>query len=131
MQTLKLILKYLMAIFYIGSGVNHFIHPDFYLKIMPPYLPWHLALVNLSGGIEIALGILLLIPRTTRLAAWGIILLLIAIFPANLYMAMNPALFPDVKPPVLYIRLPLQAVLIAWAYWYAKPNIATARSRYS
>lgn len=131
MRTLKLILKYLMAIFYAVSGVNHFIHPDFYLQIMPPYLPWHLALVNLSGGIEIALGILLLIPRTTRLAAWGIILLLIAVFPANLYMAMNPALFPEVKPLALYIRLPLQAVLMAWAYWYTKPNIANARVRYS
>lgn len=121
MRILKLILHYLMAIFYVGSGIMHFVRPGFYLRMMPPYLPWHLALVNLSGGIEIALGILVLIPRTTRLVAWGIILLLIAVFPANLYMAMNPARFPEFKPLALSIRLPLQAVLIAWAYWYTKP----------
>lgn len=122
MKTVKVILKYLMAIFYIGAGVNHFLNPDFYLKIMPPYLPWHLELVYLSGVIEIALGLLLLIPKYTRLAAWGIILLLIAIFPANIHLALNPQIFPDVDPTVHLIRLPFQGLFLLWAWWYTRPD---------
>lgn len=122
MKIIKVALKYLMALFYIGSGVNHFLNPDFYMKIMPPYLPWHLELVYLSGVIEIALGILLLIPRYTRLAAWGIILLLIAVFPANIYLAQNPEIMPDVSPTAHLIRLPIQGVFILWAWWYTRPD---------
>ena len=70
----------------VGAGTLHFIKPDFYLKIMPPYLPLHLELVYLSGFFEIALGVLLLVPRLSRFAAWGIIALLIAVFPANIYV---------------------------------------------
>lgn len=72
----------------------HFVRPDFYMKIMPPYLPFHLELVYLSGLFEIALGLLLLDPRFSRLAAWGIIALLIAIFPANIYVYRNQDLLP-------------------------------------
>ena len=119
---LTLVLKILMAVFYIGAGVNHFLTPDFYLKMMPPYLPYHVAINYISGGFEILLGVLLLIPRFTRFAAWSLIALLIAVFPANLYMAMNPELFPDAKPVALLIRLPFQALFIAWAYWYTRPD---------
>ena len=68
------------------------------------------------------LGLLLLVPRFTRLAAWGLILLLIAVFPANLNMARNPALFPEIPPIAAWVRLPLQLVLIAWAYWYTRAD---------
>jgi uncharacterized membrane protein len=122
MKTVKVILKYLMAIFYVGAGVNHFINPDFYMKIMPPYLPWHSELVFLSGVIEVALGILVLIPKYTRLAAWGIILLLIAVFPANIHLALNPQIFPDVNPVVHLIRLPFQGLFLLWAWWYTRPD---------
>src|SRR5436305_13598415 len=88
--------------------------------MMPPYLPWHLALVYLSGFFEIALGLLLLIPRFTKLAAWGLILLFSAVFPANLYMATNSALFAEIKPSVLWWRLPFQLVFIAWAFWFTR-----------
>lgn len=77
-------LKVLFAAFFVLAGVGHFANPNFFLKIMPPYLPWHRELVYLSGGLEILLGLLLLIPRFQRHAAWGLIALLIAVFPANI-----------------------------------------------
>ena len=118
MLTLKLVLRYVYGILFIAAGLYHFINPVFYLRIMPPYLPWHLFLVYLSGFFESALGILILIPKFTRLAAWGLIALLIAVSPANVHMAMNPQLYPDLPPLALWLRLLLQAVLISWAYWY-------------
>ena len=121
MQKIKLILKYLFAVFFILAGFNHFINTAFYLRIMPPYLPWHLLLVYLSGIIEIVLGILLLIPKFTRMAAWGMIALLVAVFPANIHMAVNHELYPEYSVTPLWIRLLLQFVLIAWAYWYTLP----------
>lgn len=126
MRKLKLILKYLLCVFYVLAGVNHFINPGFYLKIMPPYLPWHLFLVYASGVLEIVLGCIILWPSLTRIAAWGLIALLIAVFPANIHMAINPELYPEISPLALWLRLPLQAVLIAWAYWYTRPDIQRA-----
>ncbi len=120
MKILKLILKWVFGIAFIFAGANHFINPDFYLNIMPPYLPWHLFFVFLSGVFEIILGIMLLIPKTQKLAAWGLILLLIAVFPANMYMAMNPSKFSDLNPVLLYLRLLIQLLLIAWAYWFTR-----------
>jgi uncharacterized membrane protein len=120
MRTLKLILQYVLAIFFILAGLYHFINPVFYLRIMPLYLPWHLFLVYLSGLFQIALGIMLLIPKFTRLAAWGLIALLIAVFPANVQMVLNPQLYPNLSPLALWLRLPLQGVFIAWAYWYTR-----------
>ena len=125
MHTLKTILKYLLCAGFVLAGLNHFINPGFYLKIMPPYLPWHLPLVYLSGFFEIALGVLLLVPALTRAAAWGLVALLIAVFPANIHMAINPQLYPDINPLALWLRLPLQVVLIAWAYWYTRPDRKT------
>ncbi|MFY9610739.1 MAG: DoxX family membrane protein [Blastocatellia bacterium] len=122
MRVVKAVLKYILAVFFVYGGVNHFRNPDFYLPMMPPYLPWHLTLVYLSGGFEILFGLMLIIPKLTRMAAWGLILLLIAIFPANIYMAQHAELFPWTAPTFLWIRLPLQLVLIAWAYWFTRPK---------
>jgi uncharacterized membrane protein len=122
MRRLEPGLKWLMGLFYVLAGINHFVQPGLYMKIMPPYLPWHLPLVHLSGLAEIVLGALLLIPRFTVLAAWGLIALLIAVFPANLQMALHPDLYPRIPPAALWIRLPLQGVLIAWAYWYTRAS---------
>jgi uncharacterized membrane protein len=94
---------------------------QFYLKIMPPYLPLHLELVYLSGICEIALGILLLIPSFSRLAAWGIIALLVSVFPANIYVYQNQGVLE--APPILHLlRLPLQGLFIFWAYWHTSPT---------
>jgi uncharacterized membrane protein len=101
----------------VGAGTMHFIKPDFYLKIMPPYLPLHQELVYLSGFCEIALGMLLLFPRFSRFAAWCIVALLIAVFPANIYVYQHQDVLP--APPILhFLRPPLQGVFILWAYWH-------------
>jgi uncharacterized membrane protein len=123
MQKIKLILKYVLAIFFICAGINHFVNGAFYLKIMPPFLPWHLPLVYLSGFLEIALGLLFLIPKFTQIAAWGLIALLIAVFPANIHMAINHQLYPEYSVMALWLRLPLQVVLIAWTCWYTLPTV--------
>ena len=120
MLWLKPALRWLLTLLFVAAGANHFISPDFYVRIMPPYLPWHLELVYLSGVFEITLGVMLLIPRFTVLAAWGLIALLIAVFPANLHMAMHPQLYPEIPAWALYARLPFQLVFIAWAWWFTK-----------
>lgn len=127
MPAFKRFMRYLLAAFYVLAGVNHFVMTEFYVKIMPPYLPWHVPLVYASGCCEAALGILVLVPGYTRVAAWGLILLLLAVFPANVHMAAHAELFPNLSPLLLWLRLPLQGVLIAWAYWYAKADGVPAR----
>jgi uncharacterized membrane protein len=113
--------KALFAVLFVVAGINHFVMPRIYLKIMPPYLPWHPKLVAWSGACEIALGVLLLVPRTSRLAAWGLIALLVAVFPANLYLYQHQEILPRIPPFLHLARLPLQGVLIYWAYRYTKP----------
>jgi len=117
MKILKTILKYLLVVFFVGAGVYHFVNPDFYIRIMPPYLPWHRELVYLSGIFEVVLGVMVLIPRYLRLAGWGLIALLIAVYPANIHMAVNSHLYPEVPASFHLIRLPLQFVFIAWVWW--------------
>lgn len=120
MRTIKRVLLYIMGLFYILGGLNHFISPDFYLQMMPDYLPAHEFLVGLSGVVEIGLGIAVLIPKFQWAAAWGIVLLLIAVFPANLNMYLHAEDFPSLSETALLMRLPLQAVLILWAWWYTR-----------
>jgi uncharacterized membrane protein len=117
---LKTVMKYLLAFFFVAAGLNHFWEPEFYMRIMPPYIPWHRELVLLSGVLEVALGVLLLIPKYTRWAAWGIILLLLAVYPANIHMAVNYDLYPKFPLWFHWLRLPLQFVFIAWAWWFTR-----------
>ncbi|NRD44767.1 DoxX family membrane protein [Corallococcus sp. AB004] len=114
----KTILQYVLALFMVVAGVNHFLKPRMYMRIMPPYLPRPRELVLLSGVAEVLLGIFLLVPATTRLAAWGLVALFVAVFPANIYMAQHPEQFRKIPRGMLWARLPLQVVLIAWALWY-------------
>lgn len=119
---MKQLLLYAMAIAYCLAGINHFINPGFYFKIMPSFLPYKLPLIYVSGFFEVMLGVLLLFTKTRRLAAWGLIVLLIAIFPANLQMAYT---FWKENNPYLWValaRLPLQLVFIYWAYIFTKPT---------
>ena len=122
MKALSLVVRVLFSAFFIVAGVTHFTNRDFFTSIVPPYLPWPEMLVYVSGVAEIVLGVMLLIPPTVRLAAWGLIALLIAVFPANIHMAMNPQLYPDVSMAALLIRLPLQGVMVAIAYWFTRPS---------
>lgn len=111
--------RWLLALLFVAAGALHFLRPAFYVRIMPPQLASSaLALVYVSGFFEIAGGIGLALPRFRRTAGIGLIALLLAVFPANIYMALKPALFADIGSPLaLLVRLPLQAVLIAWVWW--------------
>jgi uncharacterized membrane protein len=113
---------------FILAGLNHFRHPDFYRNIIPPAFPSPAALVAISGIAEIAGGIGLAIPPLRRAAGWGLIALLIAVFPANLYMAIDPGRFADlhISPWLLWLRLPLQIVFIWWVW---KVGIHHSQSR--
>ena len=108
---------YIQAFLYIAAGLNHFINPKGYLAVMPPYVPAHSLMVVLSGIAEVVLGVGLLFPATRSLSAWGLILLLIAVLPANVYMATADR-FAPIPAWLRWGRLPLQGVLIWWAYRY-------------
>lgn len=112
---------YLMSLIYVAAGANHFWHPKTYLRIMPSFLPYHGALVAISGVCEILFGLMLLFPQTRIAGAWLIIALLIAIFPANIQMAVD--WYRNAHPNlwVAIARLPLQFVLIWWAWKYTRP----------
>lgn len=118
--------KWLYGVLFTLAGANHFVHTDFYVNIMPPYLPWHTALVYISGMAEMLLGILLLFRRTERLAAWGMVALIVAVTPVHVHMAINSASYPEYSQAILWGRLVLQAALAVWAFWYTRP-VTTAR----
>ena len=122
MRKTREILKWLFGVLFALAGANHFVHTEFYVSIMPPYLPWHTALVYVSGAAEITLGVMLFFRRVERLAAWGMIALILAVTPANVQMALHPELYPGYSPSALWVRLPLQGVLIAWAFWFTRPR---------
>jgi uncharacterized membrane protein len=109
---------YIMSALYIVAGINHFVMPKFYLRIMPAYIPWHKTLNILSGIAEILLGIALLFPVTRSLSAWGIMLLLILIFPANIEQVRTKKARMGLPLWVVWIRLPLQFALLYWAWLY-------------
>ena len=121
MARVKIVSKYVFAIFFVAAGARHFVETDFYVSIMPPYIWYHLELVYLSGLAEIVLGIALVIPPLSRAAAWGIIALLLAVFPANVHLYQNQEIWP-LDPLIHFIRLPFQIVFILWAYWYTRPD---------
>jgi uncharacterized membrane protein len=121
MRLTKSISKFILSIFMISAGVMHFANPEFFIRIMPPYLPLHKELVLISGVCEILLGVLLLIPKFSPLAAWGIIALLIAVFPANVYLYQHQEILPASQITHL-LRLLLQGVFILWAYWHTTPT---------
>ncbi|MBN3874386.1 DoxX family protein [Nostoc sp. JL33] len=124
MNKYKEILRVFLAISIIVVGVTHFIVPEEYVKIVPPQLPYPLGLVYLSGFYEILGGIGLLVPPVSQAAAWGLLALFIAVYPANINMAVNLIKIEHIpnSPWVHVFRLPFQAVLIAWAWWYTKSS---------
>lgn len=109
-----------MAAFYVAAGANHFIHPEIYLGIMPPWLPFQADLVYISGAVEIAGGLLLLPNRTRNVGAWLLIALLLAVFPANIQMAINYYMVGHSMFWLALVRLPFQLVLIWWAWKFTK-----------
>jgi uncharacterized membrane protein len=119
-MTLRGVSLVLLAAGFVGAGVLHFVKPRLFEAIVPPSLPSPRALVLLSGAAEILGGVGLLIAPLRPWAGWGLAVLLVAVFPANLHMARESERFRRLAPRwVLLARLPLQAVLIAWVLWAA------------
>lgn len=125
--------RWLLTVFMVGAGVNHFVSPAHYVAMMPAMLPEPLLLVQISGVAEILGGLGLVVPATRRLAAWGLIALLIAVFPANLNMAINHLPVGPYRVPswALWARLPLQVLLIWWASSFTRRTRPAVRARAS
>jgi len=111
-----------LAAFFIGAGVNHFVIPRVYKRIVPPGLGDPETLVRVSGVAEVAGGVGVLLPQTRKLAGFGLIVLLAAVFPANVHMARNPEKFEKIPAWALYARLPLQPLMIWWVWRATKPS---------
>jgi uncharacterized membrane protein len=123
MKKFKTASYYIFGVLYFIAGALHFYMPDFYMQIMPAYLPWHLELIYLSGIAEMILGIGLLLPKYRRKAALGLVLLLIAVFPANVYLAFNETAQEALgtnQMGALWIRFPIQALLIGISWWQSR-----------
>lgn len=116
----KRLLVYIVALIFVAAGVNHFISPAFYYKMMPEGLPYPLYLVYISGGFEIVFGIGFCFRQYQQFFAYGIIALLLAVYPANIFMAQNHELWPNIPLWFHWVRLPLQFVLIALVWWLRK-----------
>ena len=118
----KYILIIISSIFYVIVGIKHFIEPDFFLQFVPPYLPYHLELVYISGVFEILFGSMILIPKYRYWGSIGLILLLIAVFPANifLYQSNEAQEALGASQEIAAWRLPIQGILILVAYWIRK-----------
>ena len=118
-DTLKLTARIVIGGFFISVGIHHFVDPTPYLAIMPPYLPAHLELVYISGVFEILGGLGLMMIRYRTIAAWGLIALLIAVYPANIHMLINEVYLPDMPREkwLLWLRMPLQFILGWLIYW--------------
>lgn len=127
MKRFKRPLQWGLAAMMIVGGLAHFARPDGYVAIMPPFMPYPLALVYISGVVEAGLGMALMLPRLTRWAAWGLVLTFVAVYPANIYHAVEGGIDHPALPAIFayavfaYIRLPFQLLFIAWAWWYTAP----------
>lgn len=122
-------LRAVLALLMVTAGVMHFVTPEPFEAIMPAYLPWHRPLVLISGVFEVLGGIGILIPRTREWAGWGLIALLLAVFPANVWMATEGIQVEGLpmSPAMAWARLPMQAVLIWLAWWVTRPEPQPAR----
>ena len=105
------------------GGIAHFTNPDFFVAIMPPYIPWHLVIVYISGALEILFAAALLVPIWRQRAGNLLIALTIAVTPANIYMWLNPELFPDIEPRLLTLRLVVQVILLVLIYWSTRDRL--------
>lgn len=124
-ERLRTVLRFVMAAAMIVVGVAHFASPTPFVRIVPSFLPAPLMLVYVSGLFEILGGVGLLVPRTRRAASIGLIALYVAVFPANINMAVNDISLDGVNhapPLVLWGRLPFQVLFIVWAWWVGKPD---------
>tara|TARA_A100001011_G_scaffold393212_1_gene482538 strand:+ start:2583 stop:3002 length:420 start_codon:yes stop_codon:yes gene_type:complete len=117
---LKPLSIYVMGLFYAIVGYKHFQDPEWFIQIVPPILPFKLTLVYISGLFEILLGILLMVPAFQSIAARGLIILLICVYPANIYLALTNGAAMNISPEIAWGRLPFQFVFLGLAYWHSK-----------
>ena len=117
---IKILSIYIMGIFYIMAGTKHFQDPGWFVQIIPPILPYKYALVYISGLFEVLLGVLLMIPNFQSSAAKGLIILLLCVYPANIYLAQTNGAALGISPFIAWGRLPFQFVFIGLAYWHSK-----------
>ncbi|MEZ4265538.1 MAG: DoxX family membrane protein [Myxococcota bacterium] len=122
-ERVRTALRWVLTVAMIAIGVGHFVDPAPFVTIVPPFLPAPLALVYISGVFEILGGLGLILPATRRAAGFGLVALFIAVFPANIYMAVAdvPMNGQHLHPVALWGRLPLQFLLMAWALWVSRP----------
>jgi len=117
-MNLRRISLFVLGAGFIAAGILHFVKMPLYVRIVPPWLPAHAALVTISGIAEIAGGIGVLVKQTRRAAGIGLIALLIAVFPANLQMALHPQQYSDIgSSATFWARLPLQLAIVAWVWF--------------
>ena len=109
---------YFMACIYILAGIMHFVYPAMYRRIIPPWIPYPMGMVYLSGILEIVLGAALFFPGTSRLALFGIMALLVLFLPVHTHMLRDSRASMGIPTWVLLLRIPLQGLLIYWAYVY-------------
>ena len=116
--------RILLSLLIIAAGISHFVIPGVYIKIVPDLLPYPAEIVYISGIFEILGGIGLLVPAVSQAAAWGLVLLFIAVYPANINMAVNNIHIDNIPDGNWFqaIRLPFQFVLIAWAWWLTRSD---------
>ncbi len=122
---------YVMALLYLFAGINYFLHKEFYLAIMPTWLGYHELLIIISGICEILFALLLLPIESRSFAAWGIIFLLVAVFPANIQMMVNYYHEQNTQLWMSILRLPLQIVLVWWAYTFTTHHAKAVKTRIS
>ena len=116
----KFITILIMSCFYMNVGIKHFVEPEWFLQIMPPNFPHHYQAVYWSGFFELLFGFLLINPKTRFIAGWGVIFVMITVFPANLYLAVNDGAVMGISKELAWGRLPFQYVFIGLAYWHAQ-----------
>ncbi|MFO0662234.1 MAG: DoxX family membrane protein [Polyangiaceae bacterium] len=124
----RVVLRWLLAVAMVAIGIGHFVNPTPFVKIVPSFLPAPLALVYVSGVFEVLGGVGVLIERVRKLASYGLVALYVAVFPANINMAVNHIQIGDTPVPeaMLWLRLPLQVVLIVWALWVGRDDKSNA-----
>lgn len=107
-----------ISLFFFAGGLAHFVFTDFFVMAMPDYLGYHQELVLISGIFELAGAMGILVPKTRFWAGCGLIVLMVAVYPANINMALHPEQYPEIPRLLLYARLPLQ-FLMAWFVWWS------------
>ncbi len=115
----------IVFVWFFGGGVQHFLNTEFFVAIVPPWVPFAEPVVYISGVFEIALALLILWPKVRPLAGWGLVALTIAVTPANIHMWLHPELFPEVSPTLLSVRLVVQVLLLILIWWSTRVDSET------